>query len=51
VVNFRDNRMLRVDPTGAVAPFVTVSRKGLAHVCFKRDNESSTSLPRRAWCG
>jgi sugar lactone lactonase YvrE len=35
VVNFRDNRMLKVDPKGAVTPFTTVSDKGLGHLCFK----------------
>ncbi len=34
-VNFQDNRMLRIDPQGAVTLFARVSEKGLAHLCFK----------------
>jgi sugar lactone lactonase YvrE len=37
VVNFRDNRMLKVDPQGSVTPFAAISEKGLGHVCFKKD--------------
>jgi sugar lactone lactonase YvrE len=37
VVNFRDNRMLKIDSKGTVVPFATVSRKGLGHLCFKKD--------------
>ena len=37
VVNFRNNRMLKVDRQGNVAPFATVSDKGLGHLCFKKD--------------
>ena len=29
--------MLRIDPKGAVAPFATISEKGLGHLCFKTD--------------
>jgi sugar lactone lactonase YvrE len=36
-VNFRDNKMLRIDPAGNVALFTTVSAKGLGHLCFKKD--------------
>ena len=37
VVNFRDNRMLKIDHGGAVTPFATVSSKGLGHLCFRKD--------------
>ena len=37
VVNFRDNRMLKIDHGGSVTSFATVSSKGLGHVCFKKD--------------
>jgi DNA-binding beta-propeller fold protein YncE len=37
VVNFRDNKMLKIDPAGRVAQFATVSEKGLGHLCFKED--------------
>jgi DNA-binding beta-propeller fold protein YncE len=37
VVNFRDNKMLKIDRKGLVAPFATVSEKGLGHLCFKGD--------------
>jgi sugar lactone lactonase YvrE len=37
VVNFRDNKMLKVDPKGFVAAFATISEKGLGHLCFKED--------------
>jgi DNA-binding beta-propeller fold protein YncE len=37
VVNFRDNKMLKIDPNGSVAPFATISEKGLGHLCFKED--------------
>jgi hypothetical protein len=37
VVNFRDNRMFKVDPKGTVAPFAKVSKKGLGHLCFRKD--------------
>jgi len=37
VVNFRDNRMFKVDGKGTVVPFATVSKKGLGHLCFKKD--------------
>lgn len=36
-VNFRDNRMLRIDRSGKVSPFARISAKGLGHVCFKKD--------------
>jgi DNA-binding beta-propeller fold protein YncE len=36
-VNFEDNRMLKIDPKGAVALFATVSQKGLGHLCFKNN--------------
>jgi sugar lactone lactonase YvrE len=36
-VNFRNNRMLKVDSQGTVAEFATVSAKGLGHLCFKDD--------------
>jgi len=29
--------MLKIDPKGVVAPFATVSEKGLGHLCFKED--------------
>jgi sugar lactone lactonase YvrE len=29
--------MLKIDPKGVVAPFATVSEKGLGHLCFKDD--------------
>ena len=29
--------MLKVDPTGSVTPFATITRKGLGHLCFKTD--------------
>ena len=29
--------MLKIDPRGVVAPFATVSEKGLGHSCFKED--------------
>ena len=35
VVNYRDNRMLRVTPSGEVSLFATVSKKGLGHLCYK----------------
>jgi sugar lactone lactonase YvrE len=37
VVNFRNNRMLKVDTKGSVFSFATVSEKGLGHLCFKED--------------
>ena len=37
VINFRDNRMFKIDPKGTVIPFATVSKKGLGHLCFKKD--------------
>jgi DNA-binding beta-propeller fold protein YncE len=37
VVNFRDNKMLKIDSKGSVAPFATISEKGLGHLCFKKD--------------
>jgi sugar lactone lactonase YvrE len=37
VVNYRDNRMLKIEPSGRVAQFATVSAKGLGHLCFKED--------------
>jgi len=37
VVNFRDNRMLKINPQGLVTPFATISKKGLGHLCFKKD--------------
>jgi hypothetical protein len=29
--------MMKIDPKGAVAPFATISEKGLGHLCFKGD--------------
>jgi hypothetical protein len=29
--------MFKIDAKGTVAPFATVSRKGLGHLCFKKD--------------
>ena len=29
--------MFKIDPKGAVAPFATVSQKGLGHLCFRDD--------------
>lgn len=29
--------MLKIDPSGSVAPCATVSEKGLGHLCFKED--------------
>jgi DNA-binding beta-propeller fold protein YncE len=37
VVNYRDNHMLKIDRSGNVSLFATVSAKGLGHVCFKKD--------------
>jgi DNA-binding beta-propeller fold protein YncE len=37
VVNFRDDAMLKIDHSGHVEPFATVSAKGLGHVCFHND--------------
>lgn len=37
VVNYRDNHMLKVDRSGKVSLFATMSAKGLGHVCFKKD--------------
>ena len=37
VVNYRDNHMLKVDRSGKVSLFATVSAKGLGHVCFMKD--------------
>jgi sugar lactone lactonase YvrE len=34
VANFRSNQILKVDAQGAVAPFVTVSKRGLGHLCL-----------------
>ena len=39
--------LLKVGPHGEVASFVSVSKKGLGHVCFK-DDRLTESLPRRA---
>ena len=36
-LNFRNNRMFKVDSQGTVAVFATVSEKGLGHLCFKDD--------------
>jgi DNA-binding beta-propeller fold protein YncE len=36
-VNYRDNHMLKIDANGLVAPFVTISAKGLGHLCFRKD--------------
>ncbi|HEY7643236.1 MAG TPA: hypothetical protein VH814_26135 [Steroidobacteraceae bacterium] len=36
-VNFRDNRMLKIDRDGKVTPFTTITDKGLGHVCFSVD--------------
>lgn len=36
-VNFRDNRMLKVDRQGSVSLFTTVSDHGLGHLCFATD--------------
>jgi sugar lactone lactonase YvrE len=37
VVNYRDNRMLKINPQGLVTPFATISKKGLGHLCFRKD--------------
>src|SRR5439155_25306594 len=37
VVNYRDDKMLKIDGQGGVSPFATVSTKGLGHLCFKDD--------------
>jgi DNA-binding beta-propeller fold protein YncE len=37
VVNFRDNHMLKIDRSGHVSLFATISAKGLGHVCFRKD--------------
>lgn len=37
VANFRDNKILKIDSKGSVKPFVTVSDKGLGHICFCQD--------------
>jgi sugar lactone lactonase YvrE len=37
VVDNWDNHMLKVDRSGNVSVFATVSAKGLGHVCFKKD--------------
>jgi DNA-binding beta-propeller fold protein YncE len=37
VANFRNNRVLKIDPKGGVVAFATVSEKGLGHLCFKTD--------------
>jgi DNA-binding beta-propeller fold protein YncE len=37
VVNYRNNQMLKIDSMGHVAPFASVSKKGLGHLCFKKD--------------
>jgi len=34
IANFRDNKILKIDSKGSVKPFVTVSEKGLGHLCF-----------------
>jgi DNA-binding beta-propeller fold protein YncE len=47
VVNYNDNRMTKVDPQGAVTLFATVSEKGLAHLCFKKDRFYVTAF----WVG
>jgi sugar lactone lactonase YvrE len=36
-VNFRDNRMLKIDRQGTVSLFASVSDQGLGHVCFSTD--------------
>src|SRR5213080_285432 len=36
VVNYRDNKMLKIDSQGAVALFTTISAKGLGHLCFNQ---------------
>ena len=36
-MNYRDNKMLKIDRQGTVSPFTTVSTKGLGHLCFKDD--------------
>lgn len=36
-VNYRDNKMVKIDPKGSVTPFADVSAKGLGHLCFKDD--------------
>ena len=37
MVNFRGNKLVRVDVAGVVAPFATVSDKELGDLCFKSD--------------
>ncbi len=37
VVDNEDNHMLKIDRSGNVSMFATVSAKGLGHVCFKKD--------------
>ena len=37
VANFRDNKVLKIDSKGSAKPFVTVSEKGLGHLCFCQD--------------
>jgi DNA-binding beta-propeller fold protein YncE len=37
VVDNWDNHMLKIDRSGNVSLFATVSAKGLGHVCFKKD--------------
>jgi DNA-binding beta-propeller fold protein YncE len=37
VANFRDNKILKIDSKGSVKPFVTVSERGLGHLCFCED--------------
>lgn len=34
-MNFNDNRMMQVNPQGAVTLFATISEKGLGYLCFK----------------
>jgi sugar lactone lactonase YvrE len=37
VVNYRDNHMMKIDRSGHVSLFATISAKGLGHVCFRKD--------------
>jgi DNA-binding beta-propeller fold protein YncE len=36
-VNFRNNRMFKIDRQGGVSLFTTVSERGLGHLCFAAD--------------
>ena len=47
-VNFRDNRMLKIDLHGRVTPFARVSDKGLGHICFSTDRFYVTAFQSNA---